>query len=115
VPERRHATGERELEERLAAVVAALVPGEVVSYGDVADDAGLPGRARAVGHLLAADAADLPWWRVVTSAGRLVPGHEADQAGRLRAEGAVVRDGKVRSAPLGRFSRPSAPDRSSSP
>jgi len=100
------------IEDRLADVVAALVPGEVVSYGDVAEDAGLPGRARAVGHLLATGSGDLPWWRVVTSDGRLVPGHEAAQAARLRAEGVVVRDGRVRAAPLGRFSRrPAAPVR----
>jgi alkylated DNA nucleotide flippase Atl1 len=37
----------------------------------------------------------LPWWRVVTGTGRLVPGHEAEQARRLRAEGVVVRNGRV--------------------
>jgi alkylated DNA nucleotide flippase Atl1 len=34
---------------------------------------------------------DLPWWRVVTSQGRLVPGHEAEQARRLSREGVQVR------------------------
>jgi alkylated DNA nucleotide flippase Atl1 len=37
----------------------------------------------------------LPWWRVVTSTGRLVRGHEGEQARRLRAEGIVVRNGRV--------------------
>jgi methylated-DNA-protein-cysteine methyltransferase related protein len=98
-----------DLEERVLAVLRALVPGEVVSYGDVADDAGFPRRARAVGHLLATTAERLPWWRVVTSNGRLVPGHEVEQSRRLRAERVVVRDGRVVAAPLGRFSRPVPP------
>jgi methylated-DNA-protein-cysteine methyltransferase-like protein len=98
-----------ELEERALDVLRALVPGEVVSYGDVAEDAGFPGRARAVGHLLATTTIEVPWWRVVTSNGRLVPGHEAVQAQRLRAEGARIASGRVVEAPLGRFSRPETP------
>ena len=68
-------------------MLRALPPGEVVTYGEVAEEAGFPGRARAVGHLLARTGGGYPWWRVVTATGRLVPGHEADQAERLRAEG----------------------------
>ena len=98
-----------ELEERVLDVLRALVPGEVVSYGDVAEDAGFPGRARAVGHLLATTAIEVPWWRVVTSNGRLVPGHEAVQAQRLLAEGARIASGRVVEAPLGRFSRRETP------
>jgi alkylated DNA nucleotide flippase Atl1 len=37
----------------------------------------------------------LPWWRVVTSTGRLVPGHEEVQARRLRDEGVEVRGKRV--------------------
>jgi methylated-DNA-protein-cysteine methyltransferase related protein len=82
--------------ERAEAVIRKLRPGEVVTYGEVAADAGRPGAARAVGHLLATRPADLPWWRVVTAAGRLVPGHEAEHARRLAAEGVAVVDGRVR-------------------
>ncbi len=95
----------------IRAVVRALGEGEVVSYGDVAADAGLPGRARLVGRLLAGHDADadpdgpLPWWRVVTSSGRLVPGAEREQAAALAAEGVEVRGGHVRRAPVGRFAR----------
>ena len=82
---------------RVIAVIQGLAPGEVVSYGDVAAQAGFPGAARAVGAVLAgADSDGLPWWRVVTSTGRLVPGHEVEHARRLRAEGVEVLDGKVR-------------------
>lgn len=87
-------------------VIRSLGPGEVVSYGDVAADAGAPGCARLVGRLLAAHAdEELPWWRVVTSAGRLVPGHEAEHAAVLIEEGVTVVGGRVRAAPAGRFSR----------
>ena len=94
-----------ELEARVLDVLRALVPGEVVSYGDVAEDAGFPGRARAVGRLLATTDVEVPWWRVVTAGGRLVPGHETEQAQRLRAEGVGVAHGRVVRTERGRFSR----------
>jgi methylated-DNA-protein-cysteine methyltransferase-like protein len=82
--------------EQAERVNRALRPGEVVTYGEVAADAGRPGAARAVGHLLATRPADLPWWRVVTANGRLVPGHEAEHARRLAAEGVALEGGRVR-------------------
>ncbi len=87
----------REFRQRVEAVVAALQPGEVVSYGDVAAEAGYPGSARAVGRIMAnpVPGRELPWWRVVTSTGRLVPGLEARHARLLKAEGVVVHNGRV--------------------
>jgi methylated-DNA-protein-cysteine methyltransferase related protein len=70
--------------------VSRLRPGEVVTYGEVAEEAGHPGAARAVGNVMASSEG-LPWWRVVASTGRLVRGHEEVQAQRLRAEGVEVR------------------------
>ena len=81
-----------EFEAAVARVLSTVGPGEVVTYGEVATEAGFPGRARAVGRFLADHGGDHPWWRVVTSTGRLVPGHEATQAARLRAEGVDVVD-----------------------
>jgi methylated-DNA-protein-cysteine methyltransferase-like protein len=99
-------------EQRIVDVLLALGPGEVTTYGDVADVAGYPKRARLVGRVLATTTLDVPWWRVVNVNGRLVPGHEREQAQLLRAEGVAVREGRVRSAPLGRFSpRPPAAER----
>lgn len=71
-----------------------------MTYGEVAAEAGHPGAARAVGHLLARSEDGLAWWRVVSSVGRLVPGHEAEQVRRLRAEGVDVDEdaGRVRFA-----------------
>ena len=80
--------------ERVRAVVEKLEPGDLVSYGDVAAQAGRPGAARAVGNLMAGSQG-LPWWRVVTSTGRLVPGLEGEHARRLEAEGFVIKGNRV--------------------
>lgn len=82
-------------EQAVVRVLHSIHPGEVVTYGEVAAEAGFPGAARAVGRILAMDGNDVPWWRVVTASGRLVPGHEAEHARRLRAEGVAVADGHV--------------------
>jgi methylated-DNA-protein-cysteine methyltransferase-like protein len=82
-------------EQAVVGVLQSLGPGDVVTYGEVAAEAGFPGAARAVGRLLATSGEDLPWWRVVTTTGRLVPGHEPEHAARLRAEGVAVVDGSV--------------------
>jgi methylated-DNA-protein-cysteine methyltransferase-like protein len=80
-----------EFAARVHDVVAALPPGDVVTYGEVAALAGNPGAARGVGAVLAGSGdRGLPWWRVVNANGRLVPGHEREHARRLRAEGVVV-------------------------
>ncbi len=78
------------------AVVAATRPGEILTYGEVAVEAGFPGAARAVGRALAEHGSGVPWWRVVTATGRLVPGHEEEHATRLRAEGVPCEGGGVR-------------------
>ena len=76
-------------------VISRIPAGDVSTYGEVAREAGYPGAARAVGHVLAAGA-DVPWWRVVAANGRLVPGHEAEHRRRLVAEGVELADGRVR-------------------
>jgi len=101
--------GEAPEDERTTSILAVLHllgPGEVVTYGDVAADAGYPKQSRLVGRILATTEADVPWWRVVNAAGRLVPGHEIEQAALLRSEDVEVRGTKVRRAPHGRFARP---------
>lgn len=82
-------------EEAVRRIVTATAPGEVMTYGEVALEAGRPGAARAVGTILRRTGADLPWWRIVNAAGRLAPHKEADQTARLRAEGVTVVDGRV--------------------
>ena len=87
-------------------VIRSLREGEVVTYGDIATDAGYPKLSRLVGRILATTDEELPWWRVVNSVGRLVPGHEREQSALLKAEGVTVSEGRVRRARVGRFNRP---------
>lgn len=86
-------------ERRVEAVVRRIPAGHVASYGRVAGWVGQPDGARAVGGVMARGLDDMPWHRVVTAAGRLVPGHEAEHAERLRAEGVRVAGGHV-AAPI---------------
>ena len=90
-------SGWTRFETDVVAVLEQLGEGDVVTYGEVAAEAGHPGAARAVGSLLSRlSDAGLCWWRVVTAAGRLAPDCEQEQAERLRAEGVEVVDGRVR-------------------
>jgi methylated-DNA-protein-cysteine methyltransferase-like protein len=105
-------TPSEERAERILAVIRSLREGEVVTYGEIAEDAGFPKMSRLVGRLLATVDDDLPWWRVVDSTGRLVPGHEREQVALLRREGVVCDAGRVRSARYGRFrTQPVTPPR----
>ncbi len=75
-------------------VVMAIPSGEVMTYGEVAVEAGFPGAARAVGNAMRSSEG-LPWWRVVATDGRLVPHLTGEHAERLRAEGVTISDGRV--------------------
>ncbi len=77
-------------------VVRRIPPGRVASYGQVAAEAGLPGRARQVGYAVAAlpEASDVPWHRVVNARGeisRRTGGSAFEQIQRvlLEAEGVL--------------------------
>ncbi len=84
-----------DFETAVRGVILSLEPGDVMTYGEVASEAGFPGAARAVGRALRDSDGDLPWWRIVNAAGRLVPGHEVEHAERLTAEGVTLRNGRV--------------------
>ncbi|MEZ5245052.1 MAG: MGMT family protein [Acidimicrobiales bacterium] len=85
-----------DFERAVGEVLDRLEPGDLVTYGEVAAEAGRPGAARAVGSVLRRSDGIFPWWRVVSASGRLLPGHEAEQTRRLTAEGIEVRDGRIR-------------------
>jgi methylated-DNA-protein-cysteine methyltransferase-like protein len=93
-------------EARILAVVAALPPGRVATYGEVAALAGLPRRARLVGRVLAAlpEGSPVPWQRVVAAGGRIALAGSAgrEQRRRLAAEGVALRGGRVVLAGRGR-------------
>lgn len=81
--------------------VASLIPaGQVASYGQVADLAGLPGRARLVAKVLkAADASQhLPWHRILRASGHIaIQGQQGEQQRlRLVSEGVVVEGMRVK-------------------
>jgi methylated-DNA-protein-cysteine methyltransferase related protein len=98
-------------EAAVAEVLRALRPGEVVTYGEVAVEAGYSPRAsRSVGGFLSRRGDDFPWWRVVTASGRLVPGHEVEHARRLRAEGVDTDGSHVRRAMLSAHHDPLVPE-----
>jgi methylated-DNA-protein-cysteine methyltransferase related protein len=80
---------------RVEEVVAGLGAGEVVTYGEVAAQAGSPGAARGVGAVLRTTDVVLPWWRVVGAGGRLVAPVAGEQARRLVAEGVRVEGRRV--------------------
>ncbi|WP_243454087.1 MGMT family protein [Oceanisphaera pacifica] len=84
--------------------LVSLVPyGCVVSYGQLADLAGLPGRARLVGRTLRVhNTEQLPWHRVVAANGRLsLPkGSPAlnEQRQRLISEGVTFKGNAITGA-----------------
>lgn len=73
------------------ALVRRIPPGRVMTYGQIADVLGHPGRARAVGFAMRHAPADLPWHRVVSSRGIVSPRPNQEgmreQRRRLEAEG----------------------------
>lgn len=76
--------------EAVLAVVERIPPGQVMSYGDVAEYVG-SGGPRQVGNVMARYGGAVPWWRVIRSDGRPPPGHEREAMARYRAEGTPLR------------------------
>lgn len=85
-----------EFEDAVIEVISRLDPGDVVTYGEVAAEAGFPGAARAVGNLLRRVDLDLPWWRVVGAGGHLRSPDPARQARLLTRDGVLVMNLRVR-------------------
>jgi methylated-DNA-protein-cysteine methyltransferase related protein len=84
--------------EEVLALVERIPEGRVMSYGAIADAlAERSGRnsARQVGTIMARHGGAVPWHRVVTSAGRLVPGHEQEARQRLLADGVPLKGDHV--------------------
>ena len=93
-----------EADDRAAAIrktVADIPAGFVATYGQVADLAGLPRRARLVGKVLRELPADtdVPWHRVITASGAIAFAEGSSacrrQSERLRREGVLVARGRV--------------------
>ncbi len=93
--------------ERIWRAVQAIPEGKVTSYGQVADLAGLPGRARFVSRAMGQAPKDLqlPWHRVLRSNGHIAfpKDHEYAliQSKRLQEEGVNVIKNRVELAEFG--------------
>ena len=88
-------------EEKVYMVLAAVPSGTVVTYGQVAEMAGLPRAARMVGRILGKlpKGTELPWHRVVNTAGKISlpedsPGFKTQKA-RLQEEGVALNNNRV--------------------
>lgn len=87
--------------EALYLVLAQIPEGKVVSYGELAEMAGLGRAARWVGRTLSQlpDGSRLPWHRVIAAGGRLSlaagTASGAEQRARLRAEGVSILNERV--------------------
>jgi methylated-DNA-[protein]-cysteine S-methyltransferase len=80
-------------------VVRRIPAGRVATYGDVAEAAGQPGAARAVGTIMRrCGGPDVPCHRVIAAAGRLggFGGNVEMKRALLRAEGVLVAGAKIR-------------------
>ena len=86
---------------RILAAIRKIPRGKVSTYGNVADVAGLPRRARLVGTVLRQTPASpsLPWYRVINAGGKisLPAGSDAyaKQRSKLEAEGVLFRGDRV--------------------
>ena len=86
---------EPDINHRIWQVVSLIPPGQVATYGEVAQQAGLPRGARRVGRALKGLPQDtrIPWHRVINARGRIsLPEGSASQytqRARLEAEGVV--------------------------
>jgi methylated-DNA-protein-cysteine methyltransferase-like protein len=90
--------------QRIWNTVLKVPSGKVVSYGQIADLAGLPGRARLVGKALgcAPSKMKVPWYRVLRSDGKIAfpPGseHNIKQTALLQQENVAVFNSRVKLA-----------------
>ncbi len=88
-----------DFEDAVVGVIQSLEPGDLMTYGEVAAEAGYPGAARAVGTLLRVVGASIPWWRVVGSGGYLKSPNPELQIRLLSDDGVLVVKGRVALTP----------------
>jgi alkylated DNA nucleotide flippase Atl1 len=75
--------------------VDRIPPGQVMTYGDVAEYLGAGG-PRQVGQVMSRWGGAVAWWRVLRADGSPPPGHEARALEHYRAEGTPLRPGARR-------------------
>ena len=94
--------------DRIHAAVRSIPPGRVATYGQVAEEAGLPRRARLVGAALKnlTEDSGVPWLRVVNARGEISerprPDAVTEQRILLEDEGVVFgKNGRIDLAVFG--------------
>jgi methylated-DNA-protein-cysteine methyltransferase-like protein len=87
--------------EAIYLALMSIPAGKVITYGQLAALAGLPGAARLAGTVLCGlpENTELPWHRVINAQGRIsLPTDSAafkKQRQRLQAEGVEIKNGKI--------------------
>ncbi len=76
-------------------VVDLIPPGQVMTYGDIAEYVGRGG-PRQVGQVMSGWGGAVAWWRVVKADGSPPPGHEREALRHYRAEATPLRPGGQR-------------------
>jgi O-6-methylguanine DNA methyltransferase len=97
---------------RVLSLVRRIPPGRVATYGDIAEAAGRPGAARAVGNVMrGCSLRDVPCHRVIAAAGRLggYGGYAGLKRDLLRAEGVQISGSTIRDFKTRRFALRAAP------
>jgi methylated-DNA-protein-cysteine methyltransferase related protein len=80
--------------ELVLSMVERIPPGQVATYGDIAELVGIGG-PRLVGRVMSLHGGGVPCWRVVRADGRPVRGIEAEALDLLQRDGTPLRDGRV--------------------
>lgn len=89
-----------ERQQKILQTIAAIPPGQLCTYGKIAEIAGLPRYARLVGRTLKnlPAGSKIPWHRVINSQGRIAFPEGSDayhqQVQRLETEGVILTGGK---------------------
>ena len=107
-----------EFSSRVLTVVRRIPVGKVATYGDVADAAGRPGAARAVGNIMRdCRQRDVPCHRVIAAAGKLggYGGNLELKRVLLRAEGLTVGRSSIRNFSAHRARLAGRPDATPKP
>lgn len=88
--------------QQIYKTIGVIPKGKVASYGQIADLAGLPGRARLVGKSLGSvpKGQQVNWHRVLRASGQIAFAKGSEQAllqtGLLQEEGVVVLNNRVK-------------------
>lgn len=80
--------------ELVLSVVEQIPPGQVATYGDIAEIVGRGG-PRQVGHVMALLGGGVPWWRVVRADGRPARSLEEPGLRLLKADKTPLKGDRV--------------------